>query len=211
MHESAQKGESRPSSQEYRTLLEVAEAIASNRELSALFKDLGGLLRRVVRFDHLWLNLRDGAGDTLNLYVIEPTDPGGATAPLPVQDLAMWVWQNQRPVVTSITSQAEHWPDYYQWAQRLGMNSLCVLPLTIAGRRLGSLGFGIKQPGAYDSREFDFLRLVANQVAVAVDNALKYEDALAAQQRLSRERDRLGLLLEISETIASNRDLGEMF
>src|SRR5215468_3734704 len=211
MHESAQKGESRPSSQEYWTLLEVAEAIASSRELSALFKDLAGLLRRVARFDHLWLNLRDGAGDTLHLHVIEPADPGAAAPPLPVQDLAMWVWQNQRPVVTSITSQAEHWPDYYQWAQRFGMNSLCVLPLTIAGRRLGSLGFGRKQPGAYDSREVDFLRLVANQVAVAVDNALKYEDALAAQQRLSRERDRLGLLLEISESIASHRDLGEMF
>src|SRR5262245_26391090 len=209
MHESAQKGESRPSSQEYRILLEVAEAIASNRELSALFKDLAGLLPRVARFDHLWLNL--GAGDTLHLHVIEPTDTCAPASTLPVQDLAMWVWRNQRPLVTTITSQAEHWPDYYRWAQRIGMNSLCVLPLTTAGRRLGSLGFGLKQPGAYDSREVDFLHLVANQVAAAVDNALNYERALAAQQQLSSERDRLGLLLEISETIASNRDLGEMF
>src|SRR5215468_3161226 len=211
MHESAQKGESRPSSQQHRILLEVSEAIVSNRELSALFKNLAGLLHRVARFDHLWLNLRDGAGDTLRLNVMEPADPGAPASTLPVQDLAMWVWQNQLPVVTSITSQAEQWPDYYQWAQRLNMNSLCVLPLTTVGRRLGALGFGCKQPGAYDSREVDFLHLVANQVAVAVDNALNYEDALAAQQRLSRERDRLGLLLEISESIASHRDLGEMF
>jgi len=123
----------------------------------------------------------------------------------------MWVWRNQRPVVTSITSQAEHWPDYYQWAQRLGMNSLCVVPLTLEGRRLGSLGFGCKQPGVYDSREVEILHLVANHVAVSADNALNYERALAAQQQLSRERDRLGLLLEISEAIASHRDLSEMF
>src|SRR5215831_777702 len=223
MHESAQKGESRPSSQEYRTLLEIAEAIASNRELSALFKDLAGLLRRVARFDHLWLNLSDGAGDTLHLHVIEPADPGAAAPPLPVQDIAMWVWQNQRPVVTSITSQAEHWPDYYQWAQRLGMNSLCVLPLTIAGRRLGSLGFGRKQPGAYDSREVDFLHLVSNQVAVAVDNALNYERALAAQEQLSserarsaqeqltHERDRMRLLLEVNNAVVSHLDLDDLF
>ena len=211
IYESARKVETQPSSQQYRTLLEVSEAIVFNRELSALFKDLAGLLHRVARFDYLWLNLQDGAGDTLHLQVIEAMDPATPAAPLPVQDLAMWVWQNQQPVVTSITSQAEHWPDYYQWAQRLGMNSLCVLPLTTAGRRLGSLGFGCKQPGAYDSREVDFLRLVANQVAVAVDNSLNYERALAAQQQLSRERDRLGLLLEISESIASHRDLGEMF
>src|SRR5215470_942253 len=107
MRESVQKGETRPYSQEYRTLLEVAEAIASNRELSALFKDLAELLHRVARFDHLWLYLRDGAGDTLRLHVMEPTGPGTPEAPLPVQDLAMWVWQNQRPVVTSNTGQAE--------------------------------------------------------------------------------------------------------
>jgi formate hydrogenlyase transcriptional activator len=211
MHESAQKGESRPSSQEYRTLLEVAEAIASNRDLSALFKDLGGLLRRVARFDHLWLNLRDGAGETLHLHAIEPADPGAPAAPLPVQDLAMWVWQNQRPVVTSITSQAEHWPDYYQWAQRLGMNSLCVLPLTTAGRRLGSLGFGRKQPGAYDSREVDFLHLVANQVAVAVDNVLHDESARSAQEQLTHERDRMRLLLEVNNAVVSHLDLDDLF
>src|SRR5262249_1630577 len=211
MHESVQKGETRPTSRQLRTLLEVAEEIVSNRELSALFKNLAGLLHRVARFDHLWLNLHNGAGDTLRLNVMEPADPGAPAAPLPVQDLAMWVSQNQLPVVTSIPSQAEQWPDYYQWAQRLNMNSLCVLPLTTVGRRLGALGFGCKQPGAYDSREVDFLHLVANQVAVAVDNAFNYEDALAAQQRLSSERDRLGLLLEISESIASHRDLGEMF
>jgi formate hydrogenlyase transcriptional activator len=176
-----------------------------------MFKNLAGLLHRVARFDYLWLNLCDGADETLRLNVMEPADPGPPAAPLPVQDLAKWVWQNQLPVVTSFTSQAERWPDYYQWAQRLNMNSLCVLPLTTVGRRLGALGFGCKQPGAYDSREVDFLHLVANQVAAAVDNALKYEDALAEQQQLSHERDRLGLLLEISESIASHRDLGEMF
>jgi hypothetical protein len=62
MHESVKKGVTPHSSQQPRTLLEVTEAIASNRESSGLFKNLPGLLHRVVRFDHLWLNLRDGAG-----------------------------------------------------------------------------------------------------------------------------------------------------
>jgi hypothetical protein len=56
MRESVQKGEAHPSYQQYRTLLEVSEAIVSNRDLSALFKDMSSLLHRVVRFDHLWLN-----------------------------------------------------------------------------------------------------------------------------------------------------------
>src|SRR5262245_27515582 len=48
-------------------------------------------------------------------------------------------------------------------------------------------------------------------VAVSLDNALNYETALALQEQLARERDRLSLLLEVSESIASHRDLNEMF
>ena len=107
MRESVQKGEIHPSSQQYRTLLEVAEAIVSNRELSALFNDLAGLLHRVARFDYLWLNLHDGASDTLHLHVMEPADLASPGTPLPVQDPATWVWQNQRPVVTSNRTRPE--------------------------------------------------------------------------------------------------------
>ena len=57
MRESAQKSETHPSSQQLRSLLEIAEGIFSNRELSSLLKNLAGLLHRIVRFDHLWLNL----------------------------------------------------------------------------------------------------------------------------------------------------------
>jgi formate hydrogenlyase transcriptional activator len=211
MHESVQNVETRPSSKQYRDLLEVSEAIVSTRELSALFKDLAGLLHRVVRFDYLWLNLRDGAGDALRLRVMDPPNLAPSGTPIPVQDPATWVWQNQQPVVASSLAEAAGWRHYHPWAQRLNLNSLCVLPLTTAGHRLGSVSFGCKQLGVYHSRDVDFLRLVANQVAVAVDNALNNESALASQQRLARERDRLGLLLEVSESIASHRDLDEMF
>jgi formate hydrogenlyase transcriptional activator len=49
------------------------------------------------------------------------------------------------------------------------------------------------------------------QKGVSVDNAHSYESALASQDQLVRERDRLVLLLEVSESIASHRDLNEMF
>jgi formate hydrogenlyase transcriptional activator len=55
------------------------------------------------------------------------------------------------------------------------------------------------------------LQQVAKQVAVAVDNVLNFESAQVAQQQLALERDRLRLLLEVSESIASHRDLDELF
>lgn len=57
-----------------------------------------------------------------------------------------------------------------------GVESSCVLPLTTAYRRLGSLSFGARFPNAYSSNEIRYLCLVAEQVALAVDNALREEE-----------------------------------
>ena len=43
----------------YQALLAVSEAIVSHRDLSALFHELAGQLRRVVRFDYLGLTLHE--------------------------------------------------------------------------------------------------------------------------------------------------------
>ena len=51
---------------------------------------------------------------------------------------------------------------------------------------------------------------MAKQVAVAVDNALNFEKARAAEQQLTRERDRLQLLLEVNNAVASHLDLREL-
>jgi len=42
---------------------------------------------------------------------------------------------------------------------------------------------------------------VAQQVAVAVDNALNHEAAAVYEQELARERDRLRLLLELNNAL----------
>ena len=91
--------------------------------------------------------------------------------------------------------------------REIGVESFCVLPLTTIVRRLGAIGFGSLSPYAFGEAELEFLRQVARQVAVAVDNVLHDESDRAAQRELSQERDRLRLLLDVSESIASYRDL----
>src|SRR5258708_35479002 len=60
--------------------------------------------------------------------------------------------------------------------ERYGMHSACILPLTTAYRRLGSLGFGAQHTKAYSPEEMRYLSLVADQVALAVANALRGEE-----------------------------------
>ena len=68
------------------------------------------------------------------------------------------------------------------------MQSRCELPLTTARRKLGTLIFACKQPAAFQEADVHFLQLVANQVAVAVENALAFQEIEALKDKLAKEK-----------------------
>src|SRR5437868_6176610 len=89
---------------QYRTLLGVAESITAHRDLQALFHDLAGRLRQVVRFDYLILVLHDAADNTMRRHILESSQPSPVRdfGALPVEDgPAGWVWQAQQPLILS--------------------------------------------------------------------------------------------------------------
>jgi hypothetical protein len=55
----------------YQALLAVSEAIVSPRDLSALFHELAGQFRRVVRFEYLALFRHEPASNTMRMHVLE--------------------------------------------------------------------------------------------------------------------------------------------
>src|SRR5205814_4188869 len=52
----------------------------------------------------------------------------------------------------------------------------------------GTLAFAAKQVAVYDTSDVDFLQLVANQVAVAVENALAFDCIERLKEKLTREK-----------------------
>jgi formate hydrogenlyase transcriptional activator len=212
LNQSRPKRKTLPSSEQYRALLEVGEAIVSQRNLPGLLRELAARLRCVARFDYLGLVLHDRVADTLRLQLLEPPDPSiPLGTQLPELGPSAWAWRNQLPLIASSMSEAQQWPAYHQWARRHDLNSLCALPLTTARNRLGVICFACRMPDAYTTSQADFLRLLANQVAVAVENALNYETALTSQRQLRRERDRVRLLLEVNNAVVSHLCLDELF
>jgi formate hydrogenlyase transcriptional activator len=176
---------------QYRALFAVSDAIASHRDLSALFPELARRLARVVSFDSLSLVLHDIATNLMRLHVLvvsEALEDPFTMDLSPDDDPAGLVWQTQRPLVTSELSEWQRWPALFVRVERYGMQSGCWLPLTTARRRLGNLVFTSRQPGTYDKADLNFLQLVANQVAVAVDNALAFQEIEALKDKLAKEK-----------------------
>jgi formate hydrogenlyase transcriptional activator len=202
-----------PSTPKYCALLEVAEAIVQHHDLTSLFRDLAKRLPTVVQFEFIGLMLHDPAKDVMHAHILRIDDSDHIPEiELPMQDSASaWVYNTQQPLVVPNLEEETRFPKVTEIVRSIGVGSYCMLPLTTAMHRLGAIGFGRLSPGAFDEVELQFLQEVAKQVAVAVDNVLNYESAQLAQQQLAHERDRLRLLLEVSESIASHRDLGELF
>jgi formate hydrogenlyase transcriptional activator len=199
--------------QEYLTLLAVSEAIVSHRDLATLFHDLAGRLRQVVQFDFLALVLHDAASNTVRSHFLETAEPTPIPPrpPYPVQDNpAGWVLETQQPLIVSSLAKETRWPRFLERAKLFRVNSYCALPVTTARRRLGMLVFACKQEAAYDTADVEFLRHVANQVALAVENALNIKESQRAQTELGIKNDRLELLLDMTNRMVSNLELRDL-
>jgi formate hydrogenlyase transcriptional activator len=168
----------------YEALVRIAELIRSHSEEKVLFQTCASELHQVVAFDGLsWL---DPAANWVQWHFLEPYD--SAIEALAVKNIpkeetvAWWVYQNQRPVVIPFIDRETSFPFVIERVSKLGLRSLCALPLSTAHRRLGSLVFASHLDDAYSHEDQQFLSVVANQIAVALDDA--------------RAQARLRLLLE---------------
>jgi formate hydrogenlyase transcriptional activator len=197
----------------YQALLEISEAIASHRDLDQLFHDLAPRLHRVVQFDFANLILYEPDRNVMKSHVLESPDPN-YTCPegeCPMETPGGWVWETQEPWVASNLSSDTRFPDLARWLCDRGVQSVCVVPATTALRKLGALAFGSRMEAAYSEMDVVFLQQVARQVAVAVDNALNFEQAQSAQQQLAREHHISRLLLDVNNAVISKLDLRELF
>ena len=198
----------------YQSLLDVSQAILQHRDLAGLFRDLSARLRSILRFDFLNLVLHDAATNTMRLHILEAVSGAPLETPhlelTPEESPSGWVFLHQEPLVIPDVRLETRWPSVIQLLRANNIVTSCWLPLTTAQHRLGALVFGFG-PAPWAEEQIGLMRQVADQVAVAVDNTLNFEKAEKYQKQLSRERDRLQVLLEITNTLVSELDIRDLF
>jgi formate hydrogenlyase transcriptional activator len=182
----------------YGALARIAELIRSHPEEKVLFETCASELHQVVAFDGLsWF---DPAAHWVQWHFLEPYD--SALEALAVRDIpkeetvAWWVYLNQRPVVIPFIDRETSLPLVVERLSKLGLRSLCALPLSTAHQKLGSLVFASHLDDAYSNEDQQFLSVVANQIAVAMDDA--------------RAQARLRLLLDITNRIVTKLELRDL-
>ena len=193
---------SQPLTARYQSLVRLTEAVRSGRDHAELFEILADELKRVVPFDGI-AQYDEGANK-----VRWRQCKSAEAAPNPVagldkeQTVAWWVHHTQQPVVSRIETDTR-FPASLDRLRSLGYRSMCAVPLSTTHRRLGSLVLVSRRDDVYSDDEVLFLNMVAAQVALAMDDALNFRES-------QRNGERLRLLLDLTNRVASTLDLREV-
>jgi formate hydrogenlyase transcriptional activator len=188
----------------YDALLRVSRTIGAHRDPAELFQSLVPELKGVVEFDVLYCTQYNPAGERPAFCVLET--PARRIPPPefePEETLTAWVYEHQKPLIIPFLERETRFPRVTALLESEGIRSLCALPLRTAHRRLGCFCVGSQQPNAYSQEEIEFLSLVADAVALAIDDAYHFE-------ALHQEKDRLRMLLDVSNAVTSNLELPDL-
>ena len=181
---------------QFESLIRLAEAIRCHPDQKDLFQLLADELREVVPFDAICQI--DHAGNKINWHFSESYDAKrSGISDIPKEEtVGWWVNRTQEALVLRSDDRETRFRTTIEALHKLGLHSLCAVPLSTAHSQLGSLVFGSQFAEAYSPEEVRFLSLVAAQIALAMDDAL-------AQQRLK-------LLLDMTNGVVSKLDLREL-
>jgi formate hydrogenlyase transcriptional activator len=197
-------------------LLQVNNAVITHLNLSDLLKAVSERLNALLPHDSTFIALRESDGIHLQtkaqflgkLQNVKFTE--GLLVPMAGTPEER-VIQTGKPVLITKVSELENFPSpWVRHALDVGIKSGCSVPLIWGGEILGVLGITSLQEESFRPEDVALLEQCATQVAIAVENAVNFEKARAAERGAERERDRSDLLLEINNTLVSNLELDEL-
>jgi formate hydrogenlyase transcriptional activator len=192
------------------TLVRVSRAIGAHHDPKDLFNVLVQELHRIVPFDYVGVSLGDKTHLSFQNYCV---DMASRSAVIPEETLTLEdpftqaVYERQTPLQRSTDEMEERYSQLQTQLKRLDIRSICALPLTTVHRKLGIISFGSKQVDAYTRDEIGFVSQVANQIALAFDDALNFTALRRASEELQSKNDRLQLLLEVTNQLVSKLEL----
>ena len=181
----------------YEALFRVSQTLISIRSSEELFRLLARELRAVVNFYVMGVGIYDENAHQMHLTSYgEPGVPLRVPQFTPEETFTWWVYHHQQPLIIPSLDSETRFLAVAEMLKNRGVRSVCVLPLTTVHRRLGGLALGSIDADAYNAEEVNFLSFVANQVALAVDDALNFDALQHAEEALRASEQSFRLIVD---------------
>ncbi|MBN2471452.1 MAG: GAF domain-containing protein, partial [Anaerolineae bacterium] len=191
------------------TSAEVSRAAASILDVSELLPRVVDLIRDAFGYDHVQVFLMDEGHK--NALLRASTGPVGQkmlslkwSLPVGSESVIGQVTANAQPVIALDTADARfvHRPNPHLPDTRSEM----ALPLVSRGRVIGALDVQSKQPNAFFDEDVRVLTTLADQIAIALDNASLFQQTQNYTLALTEQVHNLQELLEASQALSAMLD-----
>jgi formate hydrogenlyase transcriptional activator len=191
----ARTSELRAAEERQRVLLEVNNAIVTCLDRESLFNATTTALKSVIPFDRAALHIYDPVKQVLRVFGV--TGPAPLTPIFPIgtelprqesgqQSRNGWVLEHGVPLITFDMRDPPPFLEHPALVEG-GLRSAVSVPMTVKGKIIGTLHAGSRVCGAYGADEASLLLAIAEQVGLAIENLLAYEEIAALKARLEEE------------------------
>jgi formate hydrogenlyase transcriptional activator len=196
-------------------LLELSTTLMSNLDLRHLFPAISGLIRRVVPQDYASLALYEEADHCLRVYALDSAlaqelIDSETVAPIGEPASGAVFLKGETRVCNREDLAAIGSPVLTRMLE-LGIQSFCAIPLMTRKGKLGTLNLGSMADHAFAPQDVSFLKQVAAQIAVALDNARAYREIAELTDKLKKEKlylqDEIRSVLNFEEIVGESAPL----
>lgn len=176
---------------EQAALLELSHQLLSQVSLDDLMNFIVDEVRQLLKVDACALLLPDEHDPDWLVFRAASgwrSDPVGGNFRVPADERSNSgaAMLTQQPVVMDDTENHAPEPWMLGWLREEGFRAAAIVPLIADGMSRGAMVVDAREPRQFDETEIRFLQLMANQAAIAIENArLQYEEI----QRTRMERE----------------------
>jgi PAS domain S-box-containing protein len=169
-------------------MLQLSTALLANLDAGTLLDAISASIREVIPYDFAGLALYDPVQDNLAMQLLGDFNrgltPREIRLPL-VGSAAGLAFRTREPVLIENAADFPEVAETSRYLTDLGMQSSCSVPLVHRGEAIGALSVASRIPGSIGQQQANMLAQIADQVAMAVNNAMAF-------RRIAELRDRLG-------------------
>ncbi|HEX4643572.1 MAG TPA: sigma 54-interacting transcriptional regulator [Candidatus Acidoferrales bacterium] len=175
-----------------RVLLEVNNAVVSKLALHDLLNAISASLRRVIHHEYTSLALFDAATNQMRMLALDfPQGKGLIREEMLVPldgSISGKAFRLRQPLVLDSAAMDEFNSSPSRLLRAEGVRSVVVMPLITHDRVLGTISLASLRDAAFQQGDVDLLLQVAGQVAIAVENALAFQEIGELKNKLAQEK-----------------------
>ncbi len=181
----------------------ISSTLNSSLNLDYILNTACERFTELINIDHCGVMLIEADG--IGRLVAEHPSRGAIGLELPIDYPAFQaIMTDHQPYISANVGKDEQLGAAQPILERVGIQSLLLVPLVVQDQVIGSIGFdAIQAPRQFTEEEINIIRVVTDQMAIAVTNARTYEAEHEARLQANTLR-------EVAEILGATLDLREV-